>query len=339
MNAEAHSAGAEAPVVINDQPAFTVRTGQSLLAALRAKGIILPSACGGRGACGQCRVLVTAGGGEPQPRELAKLGATESAQGWRLACQIRIAHPIRLRLPPEILAIKPFTARVTALRDLTDDIKEIVLALIEPAAIQFEAGQHIQLQVPNAPHLCRAYSIASPPSQHDRIELEVRRVSGGICTTHIFERMQPGETVRITGPYGRFRLRPSAGRLLFVAGGSGLAPIKSILYDMAERGDSRATVFYFGARTARDLFYVDALHGLERQLSDFRFVPALSAPAPGDRWQGETGLISEVIKRRVNSVKDLDAYLCGSPAMIDACASVLRAKGLAPDAIHFDRFA
>ena len=209
--------------------------------------------------------------------------------------------------------------------------------------MDFRAGKYIQFVVPayelTPDPVYRAYSISSAPSRRNTIELEIRLVPNGICTTYVFQHLRVGDPVTINGPYGEFYLRDSDRDIIFVAGGSGMAPIKSILLDMAEKGIRRKATYFFGARSARDLFLVEEMRALEKQLPDFQFVPALSAPAPEDRWEGETGLITEVLDRRFQHLDHHEAYLCGSPGMIDASVKVLRSKGLPEELIFYDKFA
>jgi Na+-transporting NADH:ubiquinone oxidoreductase subunit F len=164
-------------------------------------------------------------------------------------------------------------------------------------------------------------------------------VPGGICTTYVFNHLSVGDSVNVNGPYGDFHLRDSDREIVFVAGGSGMAPIKSMLYDMAERGLGRKATYFFGARTTRDLFLVEEMRALEGRLPGFRFVPALSNATPEDQWEGERGLITEVLDRRYQSLEHHEAYLCGSPGMIDACVKVLKSKGLPEELVFYDKFA
>jgi len=164
-------------------------------------------------------------------------------------------------------------------------------------------------------------------------------VPNGICTTYVFNHLKVGDAVTINGPYGDFYLRDSDRDIVFVAGGSGMAPIKSILLDMAEKGSTRKATYFFGARARRDLFLVEEMRELEKRLPAFRFVPALSNPAPEDQWNGETGLITDVLGRHFDHLDHHEAYLCGSPGMIDACVKVLKSKGLPEELIFYDKFA
>jgi Na+-transporting NADH:ubiquinone oxidoreductase subunit F len=164
-------------------------------------------------------------------------------------------------------------------------------------------------------------------------------VPNGICTTYVFQHLKPGDEVTVNGPYGDFYLRDSDRDIIFVAGGSGMAPVKSILMDMMDRGIRRKATYFFGARSARDLFLVEEMRALEGKLPGFRFVPALSNPDPEDRWDGERGLITEVLARHFERLDHHEAYLCGSPGMIDASINVLKSKGLSEELIFYDKFA
>jgi Na+-transporting NADH:ubiquinone oxidoreductase subunit F len=245
--------------------------------------------------------------------------------------------------PREPSRVKQFRTVVSRMRDLTYDIKEVRLRLTEPDRIEFEAGQFIRFEVPpyelTAKPVTRSYSIASPPSSAGEIELEIRLAPNGICTTYVHKHLKEGDAVTIKGPYGKFGLRASDREMLCIAGSSGMAPIKSILLDMAEKGIDRPGRLFFGAKAVRDLFLLEELRALETKLPHFRFIPALSAPDPGDVWSGERGLITEVVDRHVPDASEMEAYLCGSPLMIDACIAVLKVKGLPEDRIFFDKFA
>jgi Na+-transporting NADH:ubiquinone oxidoreductase subunit F len=229
------------------------------------------------------------------------------------------------------------------LRDLTHDIKEVRLRLVNPPEIEFVPGQFVQFEVPpyrlTDEPVYRAYSLASDRRRRNEIELEIRYVPSGLCTTYVHQHLRVGDLVTINGPYGDFRLRDSDREIILIAGGSGMAPIKSILADMAHARSPRRTRYFFGAKAVRDLFLVDELKALESLLPDFRFIPALSAPLPGDVWSGERGLVTEVVDRHYERCENMEAYLCGSPLMIDACIEVLKRKGLPELQIFYDKFA
>ena len=329
-------------IVINGEREITVQGGRPLLASLKDHEIFLPSACGGRGSCGMCKVRVLEGAGEPLATELPWLNAQERKDKVRLSCQVKVKRPLRIEVPRELLQVRQYRTQVIGMRDLTYDIKEVTLQLAPGERIDFQAGQFIQFEVPpyalaDEP-VYRAYSISSSPAQHDRVELEIRLVPNGICTTYVHRYLKVGDGVTVNGPYGDFHLQENDREMICVAGGSGMAPIKSILARLAETGSKRRIRYFFGARTERDLFLVDEMRALERTLTDFRFIPALSAPQDGAAWQGETGLVTAVLERHVTSVENAEAYLCGSPGMINATVAVLKKKGMPVERIYFDSF-
>ncbi len=317
--------------------------GQSLFEALAAAEIFLPSACGGRGLCGRCRLKVTEGGGPFREAELRRLTPEEREAGLRLACQVAVEGDLSVEVPADLLPARRYRARVASISDLTHDIKQLRLELILPREIDFVPGQYIQLEVPasakNPAPVYRSYSLASDPQDRTGVELLIRRVPDGICTTWVFTELREGAVVCFNGPHGDFRLHESGRGLIFIAGGSGMAPFLSLLCQVERAGLSRPIRFYFGARSARDLFLLERMARYERVLADFRFVPALSDPLPADGWCGETGLITEVVARHHPDCRDWDAYLCGSPGMLDACVRVLTARGLPEEHIYFDKFA
>jgi Na+-transporting NADH:ubiquinone oxidoreductase subunit F len=322
---------------------FTLPGGDTLLTALGSQGLFIPSACGGRGSCGLCKLKVTRGGGPLLPTEEPHLTPAERAAGVRLSCQVKVREDLDVVVPRELFSIRSYRARVIALEPLTWDIRRLRLELLEPPAMRFTPGQYIQLQTPvygpNPDPVYRAYSLASDAADERHADLIIRLVPNGICTTWVFTRLRVGEEVLFNGPYGDFRLQDSAREAIFIAGGSGMAPFVSILADMRRRADPRRCRYFFGARAARDLFLVEDMRACEQALPDFRFIPALSEPAPGDAWTGEQGLITDVVGRHCPDAGEAEAYLCGSPGMIDACIRVLTRNGLPAARIFYDKFA
>jgi Na+-transporting NADH:ubiquinone oxidoreductase subunit F len=320
-----------------------VTGGESLLASLKGEGIFVPSACGGRGTCAYCKLRIGAGGGPLAPTEAPLLTDEEIADGVRISCQVKVRNDLAIEIPEALFAIREYRGVVEGIRDLTHDIKQLRLRLVAPERIDFAAGQYIQLETPVygdlAEPVYRAYSMSSPPDEPGAIELIIRRVPDGICTTWVFTLLAEGDEVTFNGPYGEFRLTDTDREMIWIAGGSGMAPFWSIVRDMKRRGLARKCTYFFGAVARRDLFLVDELRRLEEELDWFTFIPALSDPAPEDRWAGQTGLITEVVDRHVSDGSGLEAYLCGSPGMIDAAIEVLRAKGVAEDRTFFDKFA
>ncbi len=332
-----------AQIKINDRQPVATPAGQSLLAALNAQHIFVPSACGGHGICGLCRVKVLAGAGPFSAREENILSKEDRAAGIRLACQVPVLNDLRIEIPNDYFTARAYTAKVVGLRDLTHDIREFTLQLQAPPSIDFKAGQYIQLRIPpyeqSRKIVYRAYSIASPPSAGDRLELEIRQVLNGVGTTYIFKHLALNMTVVFNGPYGDFYLRDNERSVILIAGGSGMAPMKAILSDMQARKIRRPVRYFFGTGARRDLFLLDEMQALEQSLPNFKFIPALAKPLPEDQWTGETGLITTVLDRHLENPYSGEAYLCGSPAMIQAAITILHQKGVADDRIFFDNFA
>jgi Na+-transporting NADH:ubiquinone oxidoreductase subunit F len=327
-------------VTINQSRAFSVPPGASLLSALFAQKIFLPSACGGHGKCGFCRVKVVSGGGTFRESEAHYLKPPDRAAGLRLACQIMVRENIRIEVPERLIAIRKYRARCAEIQDLTPDIKRFRFALEDPPEIRYTAGQYVQLNVPEKPgspeEVSRAYSIASNPADRAAVELIIRRVPHGRCTGYCFDYLRVGDAVALNGPYGAFRLSNSAAPVIFIAGGSGLAPIKSILHQMAGTKNPRPAIFFFGANTSPELFYVREMESFASFLPGYRFVPVLARPEPG--WTGESGLVTDAVARLQTDLRDHEAYLCGSPGMIDASIKVLKSLGIKEENIFYDKF-
>ncbi|MBN2050190.1 MAG: 2Fe-2S iron-sulfur cluster binding domain-containing protein [Spirochaetales bacterium] len=333
----------EVTITINDDKKLNVRGGKPLLGTLMGEGIFIPSACGGRGSCGLCKVQVLEGAGQYLPTELPWISEEERAQNVRLSCQLKCKNDLSIKIPEELFNVKQYVTRVASIRDLTHDIKEVTLELADPPEMEFKAGQFVQIMTPEYEltdePVYRAYSVATAPKDTKKISLEIRLVPNGICTTYVHNYLREGDEVIMNGPYGEFFLRNSPRDIICIAGGSGNAPIMSILLDMAEKKISRKTRYFFGARSVRDLFLVEELRALEKELPDFQYIPALSAPLPEDSWQGETGLITDIVAKHLPGGENVEAYLCGSPGMIDACVKVLTEKGVPEELIFYDKFA
>lgn len=317
--------------------------GSSLLSLLSAQHIFIPSACGGSGTCGLCKLKVTAGGGSVLPTEEPHLSPAESKGGVRIACQLKVRRDLEIEIPRALFAIREYRAVVTDIGELTHDIRLLRLELIAPETLDFVPGAYVQLLTPayadSPAAVYRAYSLASDPRDPRHIDLIIRLVPKGICTTWVFNYLKVGDRVTFNGPHGEFCIAATDAEMIFIAGGSGMAPFRSILIEMRHSRNPRRTRFFFGAVTRRDMFYLEEMKEFERDLPDFRFIPALSKPGPDDAWTGEVGLITDVVGRHYPDGTGKEAYLCGSPGMIDACIKVLTAHGMPADKVHFDKFA
>jgi len=319
-----------------------VQGGASLLSLLAANEIFVPSACGGRGSCAYCKVKVLEGDGTIGPVEEPYLSDEERTDGIRLSCQVRVRNDILIEIPQELFSAKRFLGKLLHKHSLTHDIVELRIEVQEPSAVDFVAGQYIQLQseeYKDKESVIRAYSMSSVPSDPHHIELIVRRVPNGICTTWIFDHLREGQSVSFSGPYGEFHLADTDAPIIFIAGGSGMAPIWSMLRHMKEQSIHREATYFFGVQTQRDLFFVDEFRQLETELPGFRFVPALSNEPENSGWKDERGLITEVVERYYPDCSQHEAYLCGSTGMINACLAVLSKGGMHEDKVFYDKFA
>lgn len=328
----------EKKVIINDDKVIPVSGDNFLLNVLSDEKIFIPSACGGKATCGHCKVQVLEGGGNTLPTEDIFLSKKEKEDGIRLACQCKVKEDMRITLPQELLEVQEYETELIELTDLTHDIKFVKLKLIAPDTIEFKAGQYAQIKVPGL-EIFRAYSIASKPSDTNILEFVIRLVPKGLATTYVHKALEVGDKVTVTGPYGHFYLQEDSDReIVCIAGGSGKAPIRSILYHLEESGMQRKVTYFFGARTTKDLYYTEELMELSKRFPNFTYVPALSHSTPDENWDGKTGWITDVVLNHYETLEEAEAYLCGSPGMIDACDVVLKKLGMKQENIHYDKF-
>lgn len=338
-------------VEINHDPAvsFECRGGANLLMALAERKIFIPSACGGQGTCGYCKVEVRAGAGSALATERMHLTRAEVRRNVRLSCQVKVKNDLDLRIPAELLAVREFACLVEKLEVLSHDTKLLRLKLLDPPRIAFKPGQYCQLNVPRdyllrlTPPIFepvfRAYSIASMPKDSGVVELIIRLVPNGICTTWVHTLLAEGDRVTITGPYGEFYLREDSDRpIICVGGGSGVAPVRSIVEHLFDKGTQRRVDCFVGQRALRDLYWHKENVARAARHRNFRYFPSLSGLEPGDEWEGETEFIHLVVDRIINDAADKECYLCGPPIMIDAVIGVLKDKGLPEERIYFDKF-
>jgi Na+-transporting NADH:ubiquinone oxidoreductase subunit F len=315
-----------------------VKGGQTVLAALYANEIFIPSACGGQGTCGHCKITITSGGGPVLPTETPLLTRKEVRSGVRLACQVKIREDVYVRIPAELLDVKMFTAAVESSKELTYDIKEICMRLEEPSEISHRPGQYVQVQAPSPDGpVFRAYSISSPVYESNIVQLVVRLVPGGIGSTYLHN-VRPGDTISFTGPYGEFWLNedPSV-EIVCVGGGCGIAPMRNIIYTLYDKWPERVCWLFFGCRTTKDIFYLDQFEELAKKYPNFHVIYALSDKLGEDeKWDGETGFIHLSVDKYLESNVRRQAFLCGPPLMIEAVTRVLKEKGT--DDIFYDEF-
>jgi len=328
-------------ITINDDKEVTTEGGGSVLAVLTENKIFIPSACGGRGTCALCKLKVMEGGGPLLPTEEPLLTDQEKKDHVRLSCQVKLRSDIRIEIPQELFSIREYEAECARITDLTADMRLFRFELGGSESMEYVPGQYVQLLTPvyaqSDEEVYRAYSVAGDPADKGAVELIIRLVPGGICTTYCFEYLKQGDKVKFNGPYGEFRLSQTDSPIVFIAGGSGMAPIRCMLYQMRNEGIARRATYYFGANKVEELCLVDEMRRFEKELKGFRFVPVVASPEKP--WDGETGLVTQAVQRGIEDGGRVEAYLCGSPGMIDASITVLKDRGLTEDRIFYDKFA
>lgn len=333
----------EVQLLINNEKEFTVRGGSSLLSTLIEEKIFIPSACGGKGTCGYCKVTVHEGGGPVLATETPFLTKEEIETDVRLSCQCKVKENIKIEIPEELFNVKEYEVVLEEMEDMTDTIKRLRFRLPEGEEIKFKPGQFVQLMAPeyegNDEEVYRAYSIASSAADKHHIELFIGYVPDGIATTYVHQHLKVGDTVKINGPYGDFYYQEDNDReMILVAVGTGIAPIISILNHMKENDIQRKAVFYFGAKTPDDLFLLDYFKDLEETLYDFKFIPTLSRVTEEHNWTGDKGRVNNALDTYLMDSENKEAYLCGNPPMIKSVIASLKAKGLDEELIYFDEF-
>ena len=332
----------ECEITINEDKQIRLQGGTSLLDALTREKVFIPSACGGRGSCGYCKVSVQEGAGPLLPTEEPYLDKAEKEIGVRLSCQVKVRNDIRIEIPEELLSVRQYECLCSGIRELTYDTRQFRFELRDPDRMSFIPGQYVQILSPeyedSPEEVFRAYSISSDHQEEGFIELITRRVPNGICTTYMFDHLKEGDPVRINGPYGQFRMTKTDAPMIFIAGGSGMAPIKCILHQMVNIQSTRQAAYFFGVNTLRDLYMVEEMNAFQEKLPNFRFLPVVAQPEEGSGWTGETGLVTEAVKRHFENCSKHEAYLCGSPGMIDATVKVLTDGGMPLENIFYDKF-
>ena len=305
-----------------------VQENQTLLDAALRNGVYLPHACL-HGLCGTCKVQVLEGEvdiGEASPFALMDF---EREEGKCLACvatalsDLVIEADIDEEPDAEMHPMQDFEGTVTALVDLTPTAKGVFIEL-DNNCINFQAGQYINLHVPGV-EMPRAFSLANAPSEKHRIELNIRHVLGGQATEYIHKHLKVGDKLKLNGPYGRFFVRRSAPEnFLFLAGGTGLSSPKAMIFDLLEKHETREITLVYGARNRAELYDDSLFQDLVAKHANFTYVPTLSQPDEADNWVGETGYVHDAASKHFGGdFRNHKAYMCGPPAMIDACITAL----------------
>jgi propane monooxygenase reductase subunit len=319
---------------------------QTVLRSASEQGLMLMHGCK-EGQCAACKSFVLDGEDIELDRySTFALPDYEKEEGFTLLCRAHVYEDVTIELlnyDEEMirsgLPIQNAVAEVVSIDRVTHDLRHLVLRLIEPVEITFFPGQYMDIKVPGT-EVTRSFSMANTSSKEDgRLEFVIKVYPDGIFSSFLDGTLRVGDRLDLTGPFGVFTLRDAPEKdIVFVGGGAGLAPILALLRSMAERGIDRKGVFYYGARSARDLCFTDELRALEEKLPNFRFVPALSEPGDGTDWAGETGFITDVLKRRETDLKRAHAYLCGPPPMVEAAMPLLELLGVPEKHIYYDKF-
>ena len=321
-------------MLVNEDREFQVPAGAKLLTALANVGLYLPSGCGGKGTCGQCRVTVLEGGGPLLPTEESLIGPNEAAQHVRLGCQVTLRENLRVRIPDEVFGVRRWECTLRSNRNLSTFIKEVALELPAGEEVPFRAGGYIQVECPRyrakfadfdidpeyrdvwdrrnlwrlqagtRTPTARAYSMANYPDEKGLILLTVsialpppgssENVPPGVVSSYLFS-LKPGDRVTIAGPYGHFYAKDTDNEMVYMGGGAGMAPLRSHIFDQLKRiKTNRKISFWFGVRSKRDLIYHEEFKRLAAEHPNFTYVVALSEPKEDDDWDGPTGFIHQV---------------------------------------------
>lgn len=371
----------DSKIIINEDSDKSIQTptGVTLLSALSANNIYLPSACGGKGSCAMCKCNIDQGGRNILPTELAHLTRKEKLESVRLSCQVKVKEDMQIRIPPEIFNIKKYKASVVSNENVATFIKDLVLALKPGEKIDFEAGQYIQIDIPEyeldydkiavqaryrstwdrfglwglhaktEEPVYRAYSMANTPAE-DVLRFTIRiatpppgsDVPPGIASSFIFG-LKPGDRLTLSGPYGDFLVKDTDREMCFIAGGAGMAPMRSHIFtQLLIKNTPRRLTFWYGARSKQEMFYEKEFEELNSKFENFSYNVALSEPQPEDHWEGPAGFIHQVAHDHYLSEHpdptEIEYYLCGPPMMIDAVKRMLDGLGVEPEMIAFDDF-
>ncbi len=324
---------------------MTVNDDETVLQAAFRQGITLMHGCK-EGQCSSCKSVLLDGDAEHGDFSTFALSESEQQENKVLLCRLFANSDLEIELlnyDEEILACwipaKKIAGTISAIETLTHDIRKFDIRLDEP--MNFHAGQYADITLPGS-GVTRSYSMANPPSEKNTLSFIIKIYSDGAFSEQLANHLKVGDSIAIEGPFGTsFRNQKHAGPTLLVGGGSGMAPLWSILNDLAQSGTAAPVRLYYGARSKKDLFYLDAIAALGAKLQDFAFIPSLSDMDSGDDWSGATGFIHEVVASNFSGAgrdSTWQAYACGPPPMVEAVLPVLQKIGVDADNIHLDKF-
>ncbi len=373
-------ASGDVDIEINAESTLSVPAGDKLLGTLASQGIFLSSACGGGGTCGQCRCQVFEGGGSIISTEEGHFSRREIREQWRLSCQVSVKQAMRIRVPEDAFGVKRWECEVIDNHNVATFIKELNLRLPEGEDVNFKAGGFVQLEIPpygmnyrdieveqeyrgdwerfrvwdNESNVdeqtIRAYSMANYPEERGILKFNIRIASPppgtsfppGKMSSYCFG-LKPGDKVTVFGPYGEFFVNDTEAEKIWIGGGAGMAPLRSQIFDELKRcGRTTKMSYWYGARSLREMFYVEEFDELAKAYPNFEWHVALSDPLPEDDWKGHLGFIHQVVLDNYlaehPAPEDCEYYLCGPPPMIAAVLATLDSLGVEPENIKFDDF-
>jgi len=315
---------------------------QTVLRAAFDQGLMLMHGCK-EGQCSACKSFLLDGDDvELDKYSTFALPDFEREEGFTLLCRAHVFEDVTIELlnyDEEMirsgLPIKEVVAEVVANDPVTHDMRHLVLKLVDTDDFKFFPGQYVDIAVPGTDEV-RSFSMANTSARESgQLEFIIKIYPDGLFSHFLDTKVQVGDRLNLTGPFGVFTLRDAPDTdLIFVGGGAGMAPILCLLRSMAERGIDRKAVYYYGARRRGDLCFEDELRALEQALPNFRYVPALSE----DEWEGETGLITNVVAAREGELRRAHAYVCGPPPMVEAAVPLLTRLGVPEKHVYWDKF-
>jgi Na+-transporting NADH:ubiquinone oxidoreductase subunit F len=368
-------------IEVNGEKDITVPAGGKLLQTLSEADLFLPSACGGGGTCAQCKCIIKEGGGSMLPTEESHFTRREADEGWRLSCQVSVKHDMKIVVPEEVFGVKQWECTVVSNPNVATFIKELTLALPEGENVDFRAGGYVQLECPphhvkyadfdieeqyrgDWEHfgffklesvvketVIRAYSMANYPEEKGVVKFNIRiatpppgsqGIPPGQMSSWVFG-LKPGDKVKVYGPFGEFFAKETDAEMIFIGGGAGMAPMRSHIFDQLKRLQSKRKIsFWYGARSLREMFYVEDYDQLAAENDNFVWHVALSDPQPEDNWEGLTGFIHNVLYEEYlkdhPAPEDCEYYMCGPPMMNAAVIQMLTGLGVEPENIMLDDF-
>lgn len=369
-------------ISINRLPPVTANIGAKLFTVMAEQGIYLDTDCGGKGICGKCRVKVTQGAMPLMEAEAVHITKTEASDGIRLACLLSLKNDLSLSIPESLFARKRTVYKVVSNHLVSTFMTEIELAPVDDSEFTYQPGDHVLLEATNR-HVkfkdfnigeayldewqrygltdlevsidhneVRAYSLSNSPTESNNIKLLVRIATPhpnapagtppGKVSSYIFS-LKPGEKVTVTGPCGDFHIRENEREMLFIGGGAGMAPLRSMIrYQLMVKNTKRKMTFWYGARSKQQLCYVDEFDRLMKQYDNFEWHTALSEPMPEDNWSGAVGFIHSFVLNDYlaghPSPESIDYYLCGPPVMTTAVVTMLKGLNVQDENMFCDDF-